>query len=122
MAGENNIEKKSSPLRAISEVLNYKWIVKNINFFLFLAVIAVLYIANGHMADNRIRKISETARKLKDLQYEYKTIKSEVMFKSRESEMIKAATPLGLAMDSVSPNRIKMLSTKAIEVNNSTLN
>lgn len=90
-------------------MLNYKWIVSNIGFFLFLALLAVLYIANGHMADNRIRKISETARQLKDLQYEYKTLKSEMMFKSRESEMVRAAEPLGLYMDSLSPYRIKKI-------------
>ncbi|MEJ7827051.1 MAG: FtsL-like putative cell division protein, partial [Segetibacter sp.] len=100
-------EKKNSTRRVIGEMLNYKWIVKNTAFFLFLAVLAVLYIANGHMADNQIRKISETGRQLKDLQYEYKTIKSEVMFKSRESEMVKAAAPLGLVIDTISPFRIK---------------
>ncbi len=105
-------EKKNSTRRVIGEVLNYKWMVNNTSFFLFLAVLAVLYIANGHMADNRIRKISETSRQLKDLQYEYKTLKSEVMFKSRESEMVKAAEPLGLAMDTIAPYRIKKLSTK----------
>ena len=100
-------EKKNSTRRVIGEVLNYKWMVNNTSFFLFLAVLAVLYIANGHMADNRIRKISETSRQLKDLQYEYKTLKSEVMFKSRESEMVKAAAPLGLVIDTISPFRIK---------------
>jgi hypothetical protein len=32
---------------------------------------------------------------MKDLQYDYKTLKSEMMFKSRETEMVKAAAPLG---------------------------
>ncbi len=100
-------EKKNSTRRVLGEMLNYKWIVKNTAFFLFLAVLAVLYIANGHMADNQIIKISETGRQLNDLQYEYKTIKSEVMFKSRESEMVKAAAPLGLVIDTISPFRIK---------------
>lgn len=109
MAVINNKEKKNSPLKTIGGMLNYKWIVNNIGFFLFLAALAVLYIANGHMADNRIRKISETARQLQDLQYEYKTLKSEVMFKSRESEMVKASIPLGLMMDSISPYRIKKI-------------
>ncbi|HEX8461616.1 MAG TPA: FtsL-like putative cell division protein [Segetibacter sp.] len=109
---DENIERKYSPLRAIGDVFNYAWIIKNIPFFLFMAVLAVLYIANGHMSDNRIRKINDTARKLKDLQYEYKTLKSEMMFKSRESEMIKAAIPMGLAVDTTSPYRIKLISSK----------
>ncbi len=109
MSEETTIEKKSIK-SVIGDLFSYDWILKNIPYFLFLAVLAVFYIANGHMADNRIRKINDTAKKLKDLQYEYKTLKSEMMFKSRESEMVKAAAPLGLVMDSSSPYRIKMVS------------
>jgi hypothetical protein len=70
------------------------------------------------MSDNRIRKINDTGRRLKDLQYEYKTLKSEMMFKSRESEMVKAAEPLGLKMDTIAPFKIKMISRKtAVEDN-----
>jgi len=98
---------KKNSIRAFGEMLSYGWILKNMGFFLFLSVLAVFYIANGHMADNRIRRINETARQLKDLQYEYKTIKSEMMFRSRESELVKAAEPLGLTLDSVPPARIK---------------
>ena len=110
--------KKSSAFRAVGDLFNYSWILKNITFFLFLAVLAVVYIANGHMSDNRIRKINDTGRKLKDLQYEFKTLKSEMMFKSRESEMVKAAGPLGLQMDTIAPFRIKMISRKPVAVNN----
>ena len=118
MAGENNIGKKSSAFRAVGDLFNYSWILKNITFFLFLAALAVFYIANGHMSDNRIRKINDTGRRLKDLQYEYKTLKSEMMFKSRESEMVKAAEPMGLAMDTTSPARIKLISRKQEVENN----
>ncbi len=117
MAGENNIGKKSSAARAVGDLLNYRWILKNTRFFLFLAVLAVVYIANGHMSDNTIRKINDTGRRLKDLQYEFKTLKSEMMFKSRESEMVKAAAPLGLFMDTTAPFKIKLISRKAKEEN-----
>jgi hypothetical protein len=112
MSAENNIRKRSSAVRAVGGLFNYRWIVKNSSFFLFLAALAVVYIANGHMSDNRIRKINDTGRQLKDLQYEYKTLKSEMMFKSRESEMVKAAQPLGLRMDSIAPYKIKLMSRK----------
>ena len=77
-------------------LLSHKWVVKNIPFFLFLAVLAVLYIYNGHHADKLTRKISATERHIKELEYEYKTIKSEVIFRSKASELIKAVEPLGL--------------------------
>ncbi len=101
--------KKNKPLRGL---LGYGWILKNLGFFLFLALLAVIYIANGHMADRTIRKINDTGKELKELQYEYKTLKSEVMFMSKESEMVKTAAPLGLKIDTVPPARIVYESTK----------
>jgi Bacteriodetes cell division protein (FtsL-like) len=77
-------------------LLNYQWIVKNIPYFLFLSVLAVIYIYNGHYSDNTVKDINRTSRELKELQYEYKSLKSEVMFRSKQSELAKAVEPLGL--------------------------
>ncbi|HET6254333.1 MAG TPA: FtsL-like putative cell division protein [Puia sp.] len=76
--------------------LGYRWVVRNIGFLLFLAVLAVVYIYNGHYADKISRDLSRTNKELKELQYEYKTLKSEVMFRSKESELAKAVAPFGL--------------------------
>lgn len=77
-------------------LLSYKWVVKNIPFFLFLSLLAVLYIYNGHYSDRLIKKISTTEKHIKELEYEYKTIKSEVIFRSKASELAKAVEPMGL--------------------------
>ena len=77
-------------------LLNYQSIVKQIPFFLFLALLAVVYIYNGHYADKTIRAINRTERELKELQYEYKTVKGDVLFRSKQSELAKAVSPLGL--------------------------
>jgi len=69
---------------------------KNMGFFLFLAALAVVYIYNGHYADNITREITRTDKEVKELQYEYKTLKSEVMFRSKQSELAKAVEPFGL--------------------------
>jgi hypothetical protein len=77
-------------------LLNYQWIVHNIPFFLFLSLLTLVYIYNGHFAEKTIKDINRTARELKELQYEHKTIRSELMFQSKESEVVKAVQPLGL--------------------------
>ncbi|HTI89750.1 MAG TPA: FtsL-like putative cell division protein [Puia sp.] len=77
-------------------LLGYSWVMKNISFFLFLAALAVVYIYNGHYADKISRDINRTSKELKELQYEYKTLKSEVMFRSKQSELAKAVDPFGL--------------------------
>jgi hypothetical protein len=63
--------------------LNYHWIVRNIPFFLFLSCLRSL-IYNGHYAEKNIKNINRTACELKELQYEYKTIKSELMFQHKQ--------------------------------------
>jgi hypothetical protein len=78
------------------KLLSHKWIVKNIPFFLFLTGLAVIYIYNGHYADKTIRNINKTTNDLREMQYEYKTLKSEVMFRSKQSELAKAVEPFGL--------------------------
>ncbi len=89
------------------QLLNYRSIVKQVPFFLFLAMLAVLYIYNGHYADKTIRNINRTAKEVKELQYEYKTVKSEVMFRSKQSELAKAVEPLGLKELTVAPVILK---------------
>jgi hypothetical protein len=59
-------------------------------------MLAVIYIYNGHYADKTIRSINRTSKELKELKYEYIAVKSEVMFQSKPSELIKAVEPLGL--------------------------
>lgn len=77
-------------------LLNYQSIVRQIPFFLFLALLAVIYIYNGHYADKLSRDIAKTTKELKELQYEYKTVKGDALFRSKESEVVKAVAPLGL--------------------------
>ena len=77
-------------------LFGHRWMVRNLPFFLFLSVLAVIYIYNGHYADKTLRNINKVSRELKELQYEYKTLKGEVMFRSKQSELAKAVEPFGL--------------------------
>lgn len=97
----NNMEETTTQPKVATKMdwkklLSHKWVVKNIPFFLFLALLAVLYIYNGHYADKQVRKIGATEKHIKELEYEFKTIKSEVIFRSKASELVKAVAPLGL--------------------------
>jgi|SRR5689334_19370535 len=93
---KNYKDKILTPKKDWRKWLYYRWIVKNIPFFLFIALLTVLYIANGHFADKNIRKINATEKHLKEMEYEFKTVKRDVIFRSKESELVKAVEPLGL--------------------------
>src|SRR3982751_6250095 len=94
---------KGPKLKGVKRWLNYQSVVKQVPFFLFLTALAVVYIYNGHLADKTIRNINRTAREVKELQHEFKTVKSEVMFRSKQSELVKAVEPLGLKELAQSP-------------------
>jgi hypothetical protein len=89
-------QKSTSSNQTIKRGLRGQWIIKHVPFALFLAVLAVAYIANGHYTDNTIRNIGKAEQQLKQLQYRYKTVAAELMFRSKESELAKAVEPLGL--------------------------
>ena len=90
MSKRNSVRKKNKFQRPDWRKFIYqKWIVKNIPFFLFLAILTIMYIANGHYADKTIRKINSLEKHLKEMEYEFKTVKRNVMFRSKESELVK---------------------------------
>lgn len=93
---EKKIQNTQGYRSELKKYFHYKSIVKNIPFFLFLSVLAVLYIYNGHYADKLARKIAVSEKNIKELQYEYKTVQSELIFRSKVTELVKAVEPLGL--------------------------
>ena len=76
--------------------LNYHAVVKQVPFFLFLTLLAVIYIYNGHYADKTIRNINRTAKEVQELKYDYIAAKSKVMFQSKQSKLVKVVAPIGL--------------------------
>ena len=98
MEEEKNIKEQKIASQKLDwkKLIGHKWVVRNIPFFLFLTLLAVLYIYNGHYTDKLVLKINTTEKQIKELEYQYKTVKSDVIFRSKASELIKAVEPLGL--------------------------
>jgi hypothetical protein len=90
---------------------------QHVPFILFLGLIAILYIANGYYADDKIREENRTKNEIKELRTEYISTTSEKMFVSKQSEVAKAVLPLGLKEPVVAPMKIEMDSAKTV-VNN----
>lgn len=63
---------------------------------MFMAMLAVVYIYNGHMADKLIRNIQRSTRELKDLRNEFKSVKGEALLRSRQSEIRETVRSIGL--------------------------
>lgn len=118
MTTEKKISNTTNEKIDWKKYFNYRNIVENVGFILFLSTLAIAYIYNGHYADKLSRKISKTEHNVKELEYEYKTIKSEVIYRSKATEMIKSVEPLGLKELKQPP----ILLNDTIQQNNKTQN
>ncbi len=49
---------------------------------LFLMALGILYIGNGHYAENTIRKINQAQKQVEDLRADFHTLKADYMFNS----------------------------------------
>lgn len=92
--------------------------LKHLPFIIFLAFIAILYIANGYYADDKIREVNKISNQLKELRSEYISTKSDLMFASKQSEVAKSAEKLGLKEPVVPPTKIKVDSTQLYKATN----
>jgi ABC-type transport system involved in cytochrome bd biosynthesis fused ATPase/permease subunit len=108
-------KKKKSALRSANKLakslvdgvnINLETVVKQIPFILFLALIAILYIANSYYAENTVRDINKVKNELKDLRAEYIYGKSELMFSSRQSEVAAMVADQEIKESTVPPQTI----------------
>lgn len=65
-------------------------------FLTFLCVLGMIYIANSHMAIKNIRNIDKLNKEVKELSSEYKSLKADLMFKSKLTEVAKKVDTLGI--------------------------
>lgn len=70
--------------------------MENLPFILFMVALATVYIANARYAERNVREIQDLQEKVKELNYEYMSLKSELMQSSMESEVAKKVANQGL--------------------------
>ena len=109
--------KKGVLAKALSSIFSGTFLtnestLKHVPFLLFLALIAILYIANGYQADDKIREVNRITNELKELRSEYISTKSDLMFVSKQSEVAKSVEPMGLKEPIAPPMKIETDSIK----------
>jgi hypothetical protein len=97
--------------RSLKDILNGNFltsekVVSYLPFIFFLTFIAMVYIGNGYQAENTIRDINRISNELKELRSEYITTKSELMFRSKQSEVAKSLEMYGIKESVVPPKKI----------------
>jgi len=79
-------------LPRFKNVFEVEGILGSAPFILFLFLLGLIYISNSHIAEKKVRLINKLTKELKELRWEYKSLKAELMYTTRESgikEMMK---------------------------------
>lgn len=76
-----------------------KGIHKNMKFIVFLSILGILYIANGYDTERLYKKKIEMEKEVKDLRFESITTSSQLMFRSKQSEVKKRIREVGLELE-----------------------
>lgn len=75
-------------------------------FVIFIAFLAMIYIGNRHFAENNIRDIDKLSKEVKELSWDFKTLKADLMLKSTRTEVAKEVDTLGLIEPNEPPKKI----------------
>ncbi len=71
-------------------------IFKNFPFVLFLGFLTILYIANAHYAEKKVRQIQSLQKEIKDYSRQYNEISSEIMYETKLSQIGENVKDMGL--------------------------
>jgi len=84
-------------------------------FVMFLALLSLCYIANGYYAQSKDRELDKLNSELGELRTQYVIAKSKLMYLSKESEVAKAATSVGIKEALIPPDKIVVNNTKTAQ-------
>lgn len=90
----------------VDEWVTYQKVINNALFFLFIVAIGVFHVSHNLSAEGMNRNISRKQQQVKELRWEYMTIKSDLMFRSKQSELTKLLEPHGIKELTVPPQTI----------------
>ncbi|MDT8412052.1 MAG: FtsL-like putative cell division protein [Vicingaceae bacterium] len=89
-------------------------VVNSLPFVFYLTLLGILYIANGYNAEKLVRELDHVNDDLKELRSEYITIKSDLNYESKQSQVAEKTELFGVMESIVPPTKI-MLSKKEIK-------
>jgi hypothetical protein len=80
--------------------------VQHLPKIIFVMALGLFYIGNTHYAEKTVRRINNMQAEVEDLRADYTTMKSDLMFASKQSEVAKKVKGLGLEESLEPPTKI----------------
>ena len=92
----------------IQDLVSYAQVLHNFLFVVAIVFIGVIEIFNTHLAVRLNRGISKKQETIKELRWEFMTVKTEMNQKSKQSELQKVLEPYGLKTLQEPPKKIEV--------------
>jgi hypothetical protein len=73
---------------------------------LFITFLSILYISNTHYAEKTVREINAIQAEVEDLRADYTTLKADLMFASKQSEVARKVKDFGLKESLTPPYKV----------------
>jgi len=111
---EEKVEETQHFLRTIfsTKKLSSYLVARNLPFAAFVALLGLLYISNRHLAERTVRSIDRLGREVKELSWDYKSLSSELMKLTTQTEIAKRADTLGLKERTEPPIKVGVVKEK----------
>lgn len=81
-------------------------ILRNLPYVIFLGFLGTLYIANVQYAENTMREIKQLEKEISDIRWQYMAEKAELMYNSKQSEVLNRVKGIGLSDSGKKPKKI----------------
>ncbi len=104
-SGENAARKFIRVVNVFS-YFDRKAVMSFMPYLFFLFLIALLYIGNSYYAEKTVRDIDRTEKELKELRSEFITGRSELMYRSKLTEVAASLQSRGVKESTVAPKKI----------------
>jgi hypothetical protein len=75
---------------------------------LFVMALGILYISNSHHAEKTVREINAIQAEVEDMRADYTTLKSDLMFASKQSEVARRVRDFGLKESLTPPFKVSV--------------
>lgn len=81
-------------------------ILKQLPMILFLGFLGLVYIANAHLSERNVRQIQVLNKDIQELRWQYMSLKADIMYNSKHSEIEDQVKAIGLRTLNGKPERI----------------
>ncbi len=86
--------------------LSASLVLKNLPFVLFLSFLILIYIANAHLSEKKVRQIQVLQKEIQEIRWHYMSIQSELMYSTRRTKVANSVADQGLRIPKGAPKKI----------------